>query len=49
MDGGVTVAEWRVADALRTAVQTSVAGSLAAYHAEHPLEVGAALTLARAQ
>ena len=47
MDGGVTVAEWRVADALRTAVQTSVAGSLAAYHAEHPLEVGAALTLAR--
>ena len=47
MDGGVAVAEWRVADALRTAVQTSVAGSLAAYHAEHPLEVGAALTLAR--
>jgi len=47
MDGGVAVAEWRVADALRTAVQTSVTGSLAAYHAEHPLEVGAALTLAR--
>jgi selenocysteine-specific elongation factor len=47
MDGGVAVAEWWVADALRTAVQTSVAGSLAAYHAEHPLEVGAALTLAR--
>ena len=47
MDGGVAVAEWRVTDALRTAVQTSVAGSLAAYHAEHPLEVGAALTLAR--
>jgi len=47
MDGGVAVAEWRVADALRTAVQTAVAGSLAAYHAEHPLEVGAALTLAR--
>ena len=45
--GGVTVAEWRVADALRTAVQASVAGALAAYHAEHPLEVGAALTLAR--
>jgi hypothetical protein len=29
-----------------TAVQTSVAGSLAAHHAEHPLEVEA---LARAQ
>jgi selenocysteine-specific elongation factor len=47
MDGGVAVAEWRVADALRTAVQASVADALAAYHAEHPLEVGATLTLAR--
>jgi selenocysteine-specific elongation factor len=46
-DGGASIAEWRVADALRTDVQTSVVESLATYHAEHPLDVGAALTLAR--
>jgi selenocysteine-specific elongation factor len=46
-DGGVAIAEWRVADALRTEVQASVVEALAMYHAEHPLDVGAALTLAR--
>jgi selenocysteine-specific elongation factor len=47
MDGGVAIAEWRVTDALRTAAQASVVEALAAYHAEHPLDAGAALTLAR--
>ena len=46
-DGGVAIADWRVADALRTEVQASVVEALATYHAEHPLDVGAALTLAR--
>lgn len=45
--GGVAVADWFVADALRTSVETSVVDVLTAYHAEHPLEAGADLTLVR--
>jgi selenocysteine-specific elongation factor len=46
-EGGVAVDEWRVADALRAGVESSVVETLATYHVEHPLDVGAALTLAR--
>ena len=45
--GGTPVREWLVADALRTSVEASVVDALGAYHAEHPLDVGAGLTLAR--
>ncbi|MGZ8641980.1 MAG: selenocysteine-specific translation elongation factor [Actinomycetota bacterium] len=45
--GGTTVGEWLVADALRASVETSVVEALTAYHAEHPLDAGAGLTLAR--
>ncbi len=45
--GGTAVGEWLVADALRASVEASVVEVLAAYHAEHPLDAGAGLTLAR--
>ncbi len=45
--GGTAVGEWLVADGLRASVEASVIEALAAYHAEHPLDIGADLTLAR--
>jgi selenocysteine-specific elongation factor len=45
--GGTGVGEWLVAEALGAAVETSVVDTLSAYHAEHPLEPGAGLTVAR--
>ena len=45
MDGGVAVAEWRVAE--RSAPRCRRPSIVAAYHAEHPLEEGAGLTPAR--
>jgi selenocysteine-specific elongation factor len=45
--GGIAVGEWLVARALRASVETSVIEALTAYHAEHPLDAGAGLTLTR--
>ncbi len=45
--GGTAVGEWLVADTLRSSVEASVVEALAAFHAEHPLDAGADLTVAR--
>ena len=45
--GGTKIGEWLASGYLRAAVERSVVETLTAYHAEHPLEPGAALTLAR--
>ena len=45
--GGLAIGGWHVADGLRASVEASVVDALAAYHAEHPLDAGAGLTLAR--
>jgi selenocysteine-specific elongation factor len=45
--GGTAVGDWLVADALRASVDASVVETLATYHAEHPLDTGAGLTLTR--
>ncbi len=45
--GGIAVGEWLVSDAIRSSVEASLVETLAAYHAEHPLDAGAGLTLAR--
>jgi selenocysteine-specific elongation factor len=45
--GGASVGEWLVAEALGASVETSVVEALTAYHAQHPLDAGARLTLAR--
>ncbi|MGZ8591431.1 MAG: selenocysteine-specific translation elongation factor [Actinomycetota bacterium] len=45
--GGTAVEGWLVADPLRASVEASVVEALTAHHAEHPLDAGAGLTLAR--
>ncbi len=45
--GGITVGGWHITQGLRASVEASVIDALAAYHAEHPLDAGAGLTLAR--
>jgi selenocysteine-specific elongation factor len=45
--GGTEIGEWLVADGIRALVEASVIEALTAYHAEHALDAGAGLTLAR--
>jgi selenocysteine-specific elongation factor len=46
-EAGMMVGDWFVADALRASAESAVVEALTVYHAEHPLDAGADLTLAR--